>query len=331
MLGLAVLLGLGNWVGLLERPPAVNPPARFDAHLQDIGAVVLRRANYSYSVIPGGAFTQPELQRAISRDAVVADHYSDVNASTMRPEILKADRMAYVSYRLGDRVYWTTKKVRIRGGETILTNGRQEIRARCGNCISLEPLMPTSADEPDIMQLDALSDTGPMPLEALNDPSPMLVAFPLNPWGRLALGAPVGVEPQFGLPVFPFPSGFPGTPVVGATGDTDIGSLVPGALPDVDAGVGVDTTPPGSGTPPGGITPPGGVMPPLPTGPNGPGFSGGAPFLPTPPDLLAEPTPAVTPRALPVDATAVPEPATLLLLGGGVAALIARRWRANKS
>ena len=80
----------------------------------------------------------------------------------------------------------------------------------------MEPLTPTSADEPDAMQLDALSDTGPMQLEALIDTGPVLVAWPLNPLAPLPSGGPVGVElaplvtPQFGLPLFPFPAGFPG-------------------------------------------------------------------------------------------------------------------------
>ena len=79
----------------------------------------------------------------------------------------------------------------------------------------MEPLLPTSGDEPDPMQLDALSDTGPLQLEALIDTSPVLVAWPLNPLALLPPGDPDGVElaplmtPQFGLPLFPFPGGFP--------------------------------------------------------------------------------------------------------------------------
>ncbi len=268
MLGLAVLLGLGNWIGLSDRPPTVSSPARFDTHLLELdAATTVRRPNYNYSVIPGGAFTGHELQRAVDRDAVVAEHYSDVNASTMRPEILKADRMAYVSYRLGSRVYWTSKKVRIRSGETILTNGQTQIRARCGNCISMEPLMPTSADEPDAMQLDALSDSGPMQLEALNDTGPVLMAWPLNPLVPVPPGGPVGVElapsvtPQFGLPLFPVPSGF-SEPTAGDRGDVDPGSPTPGAPFDAGPGERVDTSMPTGVVPPGGAVPPAGAVPP---------------------------------------------------------------------
>ena len=40
--------------------------------------------------------------------------------------------------------------------------------------------MPTSPDEPDAMQLDALSDNGPIMLGGLTDPDPVLVASVLN-------------------------------------------------------------------------------------------------------------------------------------------------------
>jgi len=318
MLGTALLLTLGNAVGLLDEPPAVQAPARTGSYLDIDAPVTLRRANYNHSVIPGGAFNGQELKRAVNRDAVVAQHYSDVDPSTMRPEILKADRLAYVSYRLGDRVYWTSKKVRIRSGETILTNGQTEIRARCGNCISMEPLMPTSADEPDPMQLDALTDTGPV-----------LVSWPLNAFGALPVGGPVSGETApvstpllVGLP-FPFGAApFASGPIAGGPSDTGPGSSTPGGVSDSSPGV-------GGGTAPGGVTPPGGITPPLMPGAPVPGFSvddssGSDPLE----SLLDNPTTlSPAPPTTPVNATAIPEPATILLLGGGIAGLIARRWR----
>ena len=62
--------------------------------------------------------------------------------------------MAYVSYRIGDRVFWTRKPVRIPAGETLLTDGETEIRARCGNAVSDLAREPVSDVEPMAAELD---------------------------------------------------------------------------------------------------------------------------------------------------------------------------------
>ena len=54
----------------------------------------------------------------------------------MRAVTLTAPRSAYVSYRRGDRTYWTRDRVWLKAGETVLTDGATTIRARCGNCVS---------------------------------------------------------------------------------------------------------------------------------------------------------------------------------------------------
>ncbi|HEX8029702.1 MAG TPA: hypothetical protein VF491_14610, partial [Vicinamibacterales bacterium] len=159
------------------------------------------RANYNYSVIPGGARNPQELAHAMQTDSVVADHYRDVDPASMRPERMPADRLAYVSYRKNDQVFWTKNKVRIYEGETILTNGDAQIRGRCGNAISMAPMLPTADDEPDTAVFDALTDVGPK-----------LVAFDLTPWGVPFMGGvPAGevIVPPVS-PGFAGPMGFGG-------------------------------------------------------------------------------------------------------------------------
>jgi hypothetical protein len=58
---------------------------------------------------------------------------------------LKADKAAYVSYRINDKVYWMKK---------LLTDGTNYARARCGNRISEVSQAPTSAEEPAHALLD---------------------------------------------------------------------------------------------------------------------------------------------------------------------------------
>lgn len=111
------------------------------------------RAIYHYSVVPGGVYSGDEVALAMT-DPVVADHYDGLVPADVRRETVASDRFAYVSYRKDDKIYWTRNKVRISAGETMLTDGTTEIRARCGNCVSSEPQLPVSESEPDPRELE---------------------------------------------------------------------------------------------------------------------------------------------------------------------------------
>jgi hypothetical protein len=118
----------------------------------------LHRPRYRHSVILGGAFTGQEVESVVRQDAVVAMHYRGVNLTELRPALVREPRHVYVSYRLGDRVYWTKKQARLAVGETLLTDGAHAIRARCGNRISDVPHGPVSDVEP-FEELDELEDS----------------------------------------------------------------------------------------------------------------------------------------------------------------------------
>ena len=100
---------------------------------------------FPYSVIPGGAQSAQELAKAVQADPVVARHYSDFDLSRVRRVTLSSPRLLYVSYRIGNEVYWTKRKLALRKGETLLRDGRSKARTRCGNRISVSPLRPELA------------------------------------------------------------------------------------------------------------------------------------------------------------------------------------------
>jgi hypothetical protein len=108
------------------------------------------RTVYPYSVIPGGVHSREELAANISRDPVVAAHFADFKVS--RAQVVRSEetRFAYVSYRMQDKVFWTSKKVKIPQGETLITDGDETARTRCGNKVSAVPLEPVSNEEPMI-------------------------------------------------------------------------------------------------------------------------------------------------------------------------------------
>src|SRR5262249_26376512 len=111
---------------------------------------------YRHSVVPGGVHSAADVLAAVRRDPVVAEHYASVNIQALRVEKLAGSRSAYVSYRLGDRVYLTSRPVRLQASEPILSDGHTMIRARCGNCISFEERQPQAAanQEPAPEEMD---------------------------------------------------------------------------------------------------------------------------------------------------------------------------------
>lgn len=116
------------------------------------------RPIYRYSVIPGGVYGAVEVEAALSSDPVVARHYAGIDRTRVRASRLRQDTSAYVSFRIGDHIYWTRESTALREGETVLTDGVNLVRARCGNRISFTPMQPTTAMEPVPTELDRVTE-----------------------------------------------------------------------------------------------------------------------------------------------------------------------------
>jgi hypothetical protein len=179
--------------GSLNEPFRITSAAqarRFDALS---GAQVAQPRLYPYSVIPGGVRSAQELRNAIAHDPVVAELYAQFDVSKARVMRLTKSREVYVSYRLGDHIYWTKKRLLLRAGETVITDGKHEARTRCGNRISATPVQPVFRNEPKGAAMDVppavplfaeKSETLPyLPLDSAPvDPgAPALPAFPEPP------------------------------------------------------------------------------------------------------------------------------------------------------
>ena len=116
-------------------------------------AKTVKRKVYPYSVVPGGASNLREAKQAMS-DPAVKEHYSGVDFKQLKQVTLDHDLVGYVSYRMGDKIYWTTKKLRIRAGEKVFTDGVHVVRGRCLNCYSEYPMLPVRPHEPTEKLLD---------------------------------------------------------------------------------------------------------------------------------------------------------------------------------
>ena len=137
------------------------------------------RPAYPYSVVSGGVRDVQELKWAAEHDPVVASHYAGFDYDHARVVRLVLARTAYISYRIGNKVYWTRHRVSLKKGETLITDGKITARSRCGNRVEEVPQQATSSleppaikfEEPLLPSMGTAVTTLPIPFEsALNRP-----------------------------------------------------------------------------------------------------------------------------------------------------------------
>jgi PEP-CTERM motif len=184
------------------------------------------RAVYPYSVVPGGVKDAAELKWAAEHDPVVASHYAGFDYDHARIVRLVLARTAYVSYRIGNKVYWTRRRITLKKGETLLTDGKITARTRCANRVEEAPEAAFSASEPPAFKFDAPLPM--LPAEA-NPPVPYQSSLMDRP-GPPGLGPapPLGLYEPFGtgnwIPISPPPlPGVCGIGKKGKPGEIEVG------------------------------------------------------------------------------------------------------------
>jgi hypothetical protein len=164
-----------------------------DAGSSPAAALNAEHPVYPYSVIPGGAHSSRELIEAVKREPVVASHYAEFAVGNARVIGIARDTQVYVSYRLGNQIYWTKKRVTLHKGETLLSDGKYLARTRCGNRISEIPTDPTSPSEPEEKVLNhplppripETTTDSPLPWPIWPSGSAPLLFMPDTPGGRV--------------------------------------------------------------------------------------------------------------------------------------------------
>jgi hypothetical protein len=117
-------------------------------------AATASRRIYPYSIVPGGVGSREDIVRRVSTDQVVARHYASFDIQKAHAVTVSKPRAVHVSYRKGDKIYWTANKVMLAQGETLLSDGTHDIRGRCGNRISDTAMLPVAMNEPSAAELD---------------------------------------------------------------------------------------------------------------------------------------------------------------------------------
>jgi hypothetical protein len=174
------LLYAGLIVRQWQRQPNRAPTSHSNAPSPAIQPAVLRvsgRPVYPLSVIPGGAYSAPELVVALESDPVAASHYSVFQRAQLRTERSPFTEPVYVSYRRYNRIFWTRRALLLHEGETLLTDGVSYARARCGNRISLAPQQPVAEVEPlaDTLDTPAIVEEDPLLQAAIEFEKPFMI------------------------------------------------------------------------------------------------------------------------------------------------------------
>ncbi len=184
------------------RPAKLETPA--------ISSMAMRpgRPSYLYSVIPGGVANAEELRQAMAHDPVIARQFEGFDFQRAHLVQVSGKQTMHVAYRMGDKVYWTRKKLPLHPGETLISDGKIVARTRCGNRIALVPLGPPAMVDPVDADLNeplfsndlVTNEVAPQP-EAYADALPLpVVASALQPTkGRRIF--------PFILPIFGLPGG----------------------------------------------------------------------------------------------------------------------------
>lgn len=160
--GLALIVLVVAWIVLTATPERLRHPApAVEQAAQRTAAPAIAQARpirmvYRNSVIPGGVHSAAELAFALANDAVAKAHYAGFDVASAHVVRVEQARLVHVSYRVGDKIYWTKNKVRLAAGEQLLSDGTHLVRARCGNRIADESQAPVFDKEPAPEVLDAL-------------------------------------------------------------------------------------------------------------------------------------------------------------------------------
>ena len=182
---------------LFRSQVGVEPARRAEAEnkalaaaTEDVYAQRAQRPRYPYSVIEGGVEDARELKWVAEHDPVVAFHYRGFDFANARVVRLALDQNVYVSYRIGNNVYWTHHPIKLKKGEKVITDGKITARTRCGNRVEEIPQQATSSSEPPAAkfeepvhdaQLSAMK-TPPVPFQSalLNRPMPNVDPLPAS-------------------------------------------------------------------------------------------------------------------------------------------------------
>lgn len=184
---------------------------------QILSQVHPQREVYPYSVVPGGIEDARDLRRAAQYDPVVAAHYAGFDYDHARVVQVALARSVYVSYRIGNHVYWMQRRIALHKGETLITDGHITARGRCGNRVEEKPQQGGTPGEPapeafehPVQGAGTATPAPPVPFVSALVSRPQVGG--LDPLGPMFPFTPFGGGGLIALAPPPFPGGLCGPP-----------------------------------------------------------------------------------------------------------------------
>lgn len=161
---LYVLAFVIGWFGYsaISRHPKTEVTARLLSPITGTGVFTSQgdatpKMSYGHAVVPTGIHSFEDLRASISK-------YPGFDLTYASMTKFGEDQLMYTGYLENGKIYWTKKKVLIRGDEDIWTDGWMYIRARCGNPLSFGPRAPVLTIQPnDLDELTPETSDAPYP------------------------------------------------------------------------------------------------------------------------------------------------------------------------
>jgi len=100
---------------------------------QHYKADLSQRKVFPFSVVPSGTMSRKGVQLKVDADAVVGDHYRGLQLDKLKPFRLAKPAQGLVSYRIGNKIFWTAQRLYLKPGEILPSDGVNLIRGRSGN------------------------------------------------------------------------------------------------------------------------------------------------------------------------------------------------------
>lgn len=140
----------------LSAPPldSVEPGNARSATMNQVLSDAQARPVYPYSVVPGGVEDVKELKWAAEHDPVVAAHYAGFDYDHAQVVRVTLARTVYLSYRIGNHIYWTRRRIALHKGEKLITDGKITARTRCANQVKETPQQQAAPVEPAPQKFD---------------------------------------------------------------------------------------------------------------------------------------------------------------------------------